>query len=547
MESEQSQNFNDRLSQWVGSQGFWFQVRYSVSGTGMRGRTMFHLLRIVVRILIFLLLVALGIWIYLIKRPDSPRFGAAFKQSLTRAITASDLEIKSLNHRQGKLEISRVAARGGKETFFTSLEARNIRCNMGLVDGLAGKWTPGVISISRLEIDIRAGSDDAASASKLADAWFRKSASVEVNSFEVQEATVRWGFSERTRGSIEKSQLKMLRTNDGWRMVFKGGKFHQNWLSNLDIVDLVVHCDPNGLVFEKAELKQGEGTVNFTGLRVISGERPQVSGTAEVTNLDLWQILQPAFHTFVEGKISGKFKVSGSTNSTEGVGFEGQVVMDGKNSVSLRERMHLLKALSVLDYSRNYHRVDFSEGSFDLKTTNGGMEITNAKLLANELFTLEGKMSVRLPTQEEIQTATAKGTAFESSPLFIAEDEAAKLGGTTKSESDFNLKRAGQEARRIKEGDQSLESLSLFDRMNVSAEMRHLQAQEAERMSRMLRYQGQFQITIQKDAFERAPKLQALYPVDPNTGRIAMRVPIEGSLYELTLKQAEDIYILGQR
>ena len=35
METEQLQNFNERLSQWVANQGFWFQVRYSMSGTGM--------------------------------------------------------------------------------------------------------------------------------------------------------------------------------------------------------------------------------------------------------------------------------------------------------------------------------------------------------------------------------------------------------------------------------------------------------------------------------------------------------------------------------
>ena len=54
-------------------------------------------------------------------------------------------------------------------------------------------------------------------------------------------------------------------------------------------------------------------------------------------------------------------------------------------------------------------------------------------------------------------------------------------------------------------------------------------------------------ITIPGDAFERAPRLQQLYPIDANTGRMPMQVPIEGNLYELTLKQAEDIYQQGQR
>jgi hypothetical protein len=35
--------------------------------------------------------------------------------------------------------------------------------------------------------------------------------------------------------------------------------------------------------------------------------------------------------------------------------------------------------------------------------------------------------------------------------------------------------------------------------------------------------------------------------VDAATGRIPIKVPIEGYLYELTLKQAEETYQLGQR
>ena len=36
------------------------------------------------------------------------------------------------------------------------------------------------------------------------------------------------------------------------------------------------------------------------------------------------------------------------------------------------------------------------------------------------------------------------------------------------------------------------------------------------------------------------------YPVDKETGRIAMKVPIQGALYEITLKQGEDIYQLRE-
>lgn len=547
MEPEQLQNFNERLSQWVSSQGFWFQVRYSMSASGAKGRILYHLLKMGFRILIFLLLVAVGVWIYLIKRTDSARFVETQKKEIQERLSASDLEMRGYRRAQGQLEISRLAAEGKKNTFFTTLEARSIRCNMSLVDGLLGVWKPGIISIANLDIDLRAGADDPEAASRLSEALFRKSSKIDASSFEVGSATLRWGFSERTQGAIIGSSMRINRHGDGWKVYLEGGTFSQNWLRNLQIVHIEAVCDKDTLVFEKAELRHNQGSLDFSGLCVTGGERPGVSGTAKISNLKLENITPPALQSFIEGSISGDFKVSGSTNSSEGIGFAGQVVLDGKDFISLRERIHLLKALSVVDYSRNYHRVDFREGSFQMKTTNGGMELSDVKLKASDLLTLEGNMKVRLPTPVEIQEAIVKGASANNSPLFATEDEAAVQWSLSKSESDFSLKRAAMEVQRIMDGKQSLESLSLFDRLSVGLEKRRMEQMESERMSRMLHYEGLFTVTIPGDGFERAPRLREMHPVDPATDRIPIRVPIEGDIYDITLKQAEDTYVRGQR
>lgn len=546
MEPEQLQNFNERLSQWVSNQGFWFQVRYSMSGSGMKGRAVYHLLRLGFRLLVFLLIIALGCWVYLLKRTDTQHFRSGLQTGIQEGLSASELEIKDSKTVQGQLEISRVAAEGGKDSFFSEFEARIIHCEMGLLDGLFGSWDPGILSISKLDIDLRAGADDSESAGRLAAALFRKSEAIELNNLEVESATLRWGYSDRTRGSIESSTLKMQRSETGWRMIFKGGTFNQSWMRSLEIETLVVLCEPSGLLFEKAELKQGAGTVNFSGLKVIGGERPEVKGTARIKNLPFDRILPSAFHSFIEGSISGDFRMFGSTNSSDGVGFEGQVVLGGDDVISLRDRIHLLKALSVVDYFRKYKRIDFREGSFRMKTIGGGMEISELKMKAEDIFTLEGRLKVRLPTAEEIQASVAGGAVMGGSALFADEDEAFESGDNRKQKSDFTLKRAAREARLSAEGGGAT-SGSLFDRLQYSLAMRQLQSQASERMSRMLRYDGNFLITIPGDAFERARLLEELYPVNAATGRISMRVPIEGNLYELTLKQAEDLYLQGER
>jgi hypothetical protein len=419
---------------------------------------------------------------------------------------------------------------------------------MNLIDGLVGVWNTGNIAIARLEADLRAGTDDEASARELADAVFAKSRKVDVHSIEIANATLRWGYSEQTRGSIENSEMRVQRTDTGWRLSFKKGNFRQNWLRDLEIVEMVVLVESGGLLFERAEFKQAGGTVEFPGLRVMAGARPQVDGIVKIRDANLASVLPPALLNFMDGSLSGDFRAFGSTNSSEGVGFEGQVMLDGRDTITLRDRIHILKALSVVDYSRNYRRVDFNSGSFEMRTHAGGMKLANIDLQAEDLLTMTGRIEIRLPTQEEVDAAVAQGSGLESSPLFISEDEIAEARGLQQRDGeDFTLRRAAQEARRIQEGRQSAESLSLFDRLGVGIELRRLRDQAAERLSRMLQYQGEVEITLPGDAFERAPRLAQMHPADPDTGRLKMKVPVQGHLYELTLRQAEEIYQLGQR
>lgn len=540
MESEQSQNFNERLSQWVSNQGFWFQLRYSMAGSGAKGSAAFHLLQIGFRLLIFLLIVAVAGWFYLMKRAQSSTFAESLKTSLKSGFTAKEGQLEGLSRSQGKLGINRLVLQGDTDTFFSLLEARNIRCSMGLLDGIAGKWDAGTVLISRLDVDLRAGADDKESAAKMAEALFKISPEVTVDSAEIGEASFRWGFSEKTRGSISNSSLKIQRREGGFVLTFTGGTFSQNWLKKLEISSLVVSCNRDGMVFETAEFRKGPGTVDFSGLKVEGGERPKIDGQVKISRLDLEGVLPNALKSFVEGSISGTFKASGSTNSNEGLEMAGHVILGEQDHVVLRRRIHLLQALSDVDYVRNYHRVDFTEGAFRLKTGAGGMEIADVSLKAEDLLTLDGEMIVRLPTPEETQAAMTKELSQEESRFFDA--EGSRDSASSSSREDFTLRGAASAANRSEADGGVAAQNPLSSRIGVNQELRRLEDEQAERLSRTLRYEGKFLITLPGDAFERAPKLVEQFPANPSTGRISLPVPIEGSLYEMTLKQAEEIY-----
>lgn len=568
MESEQSQNFNERLSEWVANQGFWFQLRYSLMGSGTKGRAMFHLLRMAMRVLAFLLVLSVGAGYYLVKRPRMKGFYDGLQTSIKQGLNASEVELQGIKHVQGELTIGGIACKGDEKTFFSSIDARNFRCKMGFLDGIAGKWNPGTIFIARLETELRAGADDAEGAMAMGDSLFREFGGVDLKTFEVADVSVRWGYGrtvapktalasgadsspgyefDHTRGSIKNSFLRIQRSEGVLRLSFKGGVFSQNWLEKLEITDLEIVCTREGLVFEKAEFRRLQGTVDFSGLKVTAGTRPLIDGTVRIRNLALAGIIPTPVRSFIEGTLSGDFHVSGSTNSSDGIIFDGGVTLGSQDIISLREKIRLLAALSVVDYARNYHRIDFREGSFHLKTYGGGMELTNVSLKSEDLITLEGNMSVRLPTVEEITSAVEKGTGPGGAPIFNGGDPEmdAIEGG---AESEFTLNHAGILAGKDpNQAGQVKSDASLFTRLELNEEKRRVDALASERISRTLYYKGLFKITLPSDVFERAPRLVEQFPVDTTIGRVPLMVPIEGGLYEITLKQAEEIYQQGRR
>ncbi len=540
-ESEQLQNFYERLGQWVSSQGFWFQLRYSLSGGGAMGALSFHVLNLAARVGVFLLIVAVGGWVFLIKRTGSEGYREDLTENLKQSLAAEKIELQGFSMRQGEFYISRMALIGGEETFFSGMELRNIKARKDTIDDFRSQWDPGLVEISRADVDLRAGADSEESATAIGDVLLQKSDEVKLDGIKVADMTLRWGYSSRTRGAIDGSKMRAQRVPDGWRVRFTGGTFSQNWLKRLEIVDLIVAFRREGIVFEKAVFKKGRGQVTFQELTIKSGERPEVSGTMNLRDLDLSLVLPAAVRNFVEGNISGDFRVLGSTNSSEGIGFEGKVELGDDELVVVRDRLHLLRALSVVDAFNNYRRLDFREGSFHMKSHGGTLQLSDVDLKAGELVTIKGGMKVRPPTNEETKTFSGFGAKDESAAGILSDEE-------IEAEAEISLSRAAKEAGAVTGFEGTVaENVSLSDQLGVTAESRRLDELAHERMARAMRYDGLFTLALPKEAFSRAPRLAERYPQNEDSGRVNVEVPLSGVLYELTLKQAEEIYDQGAR
>ncbi len=566
MESEQLQSFNERLSQWISSQGFWFQLRFSMAG-GNASSALYHLLRIGFRVFLFLLIVAIGGFYYLIKRVERPEFSRSLTGAIGKHLDAAECRIESFRRMQGEFNLRRIACAGSPDAFYSTLEAANITCRMGLLDGLTGVWKPGPILVKRLDMEIRTGSDDAESASRRAESFLKDFPKFDMSSLEVSDTSIRWGFSkvfdpriragqvEPAKGEIKGSRMTVQRIEDGYRLQFRGGTFSQNWFEKLEIVELTAFINSKGIQIEKGEFiartegsNSSFGTVSFIGVTVGGGDRPAVSGTVRLSKVPLEILLPSRVEGFIEGSISCDLKMSGSTNSSDGIGFEGLVVMNGDDSITLRDRIHIFKALSVVDVFNNYKKLDFREGSFFLKTSAGSLSVTEVDLKSTDIITMKGAMKVRLPNDVEVQNAVTKRSTGELSPVFASDNTVDELSSSKddQGENEITLKRAA-EIDKVAVGSTSSGDSGLFKQLADGAISRQVIQQGMELFSKNLRYEGKFQLSIPGDSFERAPDLRQMHPADPTSGRISIDVPIEGNIYEITLSQAEDVYVKGRR
>ena len=501
--------FNQQMNEWVSRQGLWFQLRHAADGQTLVSR----ILRVLLRILILLGILAFCFWIYLIKRVDSGGFNEKIRLSVESSLKAEECEVGSFKRERKIAVLSFAKMKGTDESFFHHLDLRGIRMNMGLTDSFLGHWNAQTLLIDQLDTKIKAGAGDDANAAAAFQSFFVEEGGFEFERIECKDTTVTWGYSEHNKGSISDSYLIGSRENEGWRLEFKGGTFQQNWLKSLTIKKMVVLCYPEGVSIQEAELvaSDGIGTITFRA-SIGSGSQPSVRGTMQFKSMPMQSLLPASFAEWIQGSISGKGLISGSTNSQEGVVMDLDLEFQDDEIVSVRDNIPLFSALTVVDLYNSYRKVSFNEGSLHIRTGGNLLKISELDLKAGDLLHLRGNVDARLPTHQEIANALRVSDVEKISDVL----EVAWRSGDDEGSGTTAL------------GDNVFKQSVLAE---VSVRM----------------FDGQLELGLKPDAFDKAPRLKTAYPPDPVTNKIWLDVPLEGRLQTLTLKQAEQLYTLGRK
>lgn len=494
----------------------------------------YHLTHLSIRLILFILAVLLG-WVWMVKMTGDGKFAEKLRNVMQERFKADEIEMRGVNREQGKLAITRIALFSENGSFFRGIEMSNLVCKRDFFVDFGKQWNPGIIEISKVIMSVRAGTDSEEASKEIGDVLFQSFGDIKVDAVHVADMSLRWGFTERSRGSIQSSKMKAVPTADGWRLSFRGGYFTQNWLRRMFIEELDAVISRDGIRFEKAVLNRGGGSMVLNDFKLVSGQRPEVSGMMSLKGMEITPMLPVVARSYVEGKISGEFEINGSTNSTEGIGFDGVVTLNEGDVITLRDTIPLLKALSVVDAFSMYRRVDFRTGSFRMEFLEEGLAFSNVRLFAGDVMGLMGKMLVRKPREDE--------------ELVVSDDSnllrAVRKGEEWSDEMDQTLTNATNSTDSKMTEDQMLAEDSLFNKLAVLREARRMREEESELLTRSYRYEGEFQVSLMGNVFQRAPRLAAEYPPASDTGRITIRVPIKGVLYELTEELSKEIYEKG--
>lgn len=497
---------------------------------------MFHFVHLSLRLLLFLL-VALGVWVFTVKMTGEQKFVAGISEVFRQKFAADEIEIQGVKRERGKFTVHRLAMIDDRGSFFRGLEISNLICQRDFFVDFGKNWKPGIVEITKVNLSLRAGTDTDQDAQAIGDIIFQDMGSRRPDAIHVANISIRWGYNERSRGSISGSQMIAKPLTDGWRLSFRGGEFSQNWLKKLQIEELDMVVTRSGIRFDQAIFSKDGGSVVLEDLLVVAGQRPKISGQMKLRGIGITSMLPGVARAYVEGKISGDFKISGSTNTTDGLTFDGEVSLQEGDVITLRDRVPLLRALSAVDSGHIYRRVDFRIGSFRMRMQGKGLQLSGVKLFADDTMTLNGDLFVRKPKSDE-ELVLDDGSEFFGE--IVTSDESA-------ADMDISLSEAGGISNRNEIGFDIQGDKSLFGKLAELRQTRRVREFEAEKLTRSYRYEGEFKVSLMKSAFDRAPALKEAYPVDPDTGRILISAPIEGVLYEVTSDIANEIYEKGRR
>ena len=399
VDQQRLNEYQSKVSDWIGRQGVLFQFRYARTvGAVTLGR---HLSGLTLKLVLFLVVAGVCGFFVLNRHFDSPGYGEKVAGQVANALGAGEIEVTGFSRNFGKGDFQFLELKGGEESFFYEAKFEKLRGEFSFLTGVTDSWRPSAISIKKADLRLKAGGSE--DEMKLGFSSIIESLKGQgISQIKIEDCSFSWGYSKLTFGRVRNSDFRAVLHEGIWEVELSGGTFQQNWLGPLAIKSADLKIGVGGIKIESLNLESNGGEADLKGS--ISGpvNMPTFDLAGGFNSLPIEKLIKingVSTREYIEGRISGDLKIGGSSNRQ--VELSGQVKLDENDSVTIRERWSLLRALSILDNERTYLRIDFNQGSFAFSTGGGGIEVSEINLNAGNKARLLGSFKTRLPTQAE--------------------------------------------------------------------------------------------------------------------------------------------------
>ena len=399
VDQQRLNEYQSKVSDWIGRQGVLFQFRYARTvGAVTLGR---HLSGLTLKLVLFLVVAGVCGFFVLNRHFDSPGYGEKVAGQVANALGAGEIEVTGFSRNFGKGDFQFLELKGGEESFFYEAKFEKLRGEFSFLTGVTDSWRPSAISIKKADLRLKAGGSE--DEMKLGFSSIIESLKGQgISQIKIEDCSFSWGYSKLTFGMVRNSDFRAVLHEGIWEVELSGGTFQQNWLGPLAIKSADLKIGMGGIKIESLNLESNGGEADLKGS--ISGpvNMPTFDLAGGFNSLPIEKLIKingVSTREYIEGRISGDLKIGGSSNRQ--VELSGQVKLDENDSVTIRERWSLLRALSILDNERTYLRINFNQGGFAFSTGGGGIEVSEINLNAGNKARLLGGFKTRLPTQAE--------------------------------------------------------------------------------------------------------------------------------------------------
>ena len=381
-------SYSQAMRDYDAEKQFLRKIRHRAFHPDADSPVIFQLAGYVVRFVI--LLVILGAILFLRNRKyfNGEGFTTELQQEMDHYLGGEDSDMDQVFWK-GDQMLSSYKATGGPHAFFRTIDLRRITAKTTWRDLLLDNgWKLNEVEIGEAHLMFKAGPSLQASEGKpdrpRSSSWFSATPDFGKTRFgeiSIHEANFDWGPIWTSKGGLKKSSGTIKRTLGDWNLSLSGGEFSQNWLQKLQMAPgatVNVRIDDGKLHITDGEFTLGKaGRVSVNGF-VQLGEIPDYNFQVSMKTIDLVDIIPEEFRPHIGGLVDLELQLTGSPNRSDGIIFEGEMVM--VEGGRLRE-IPILTTLSVITPRSEMRSMPIRSGSrLKFKTRQGVLTVSSMNI-----------------------------------------------------------------------------------------------------------------------------------------------------------------------